>query len=334
MNGQGACILAPAATNLSPGEVAFFRQADPWGFILFARNIDTPDQVRALTASLREAVGRDAPIFIDQEGGRVQRMGPPHWRQWLPPLEEANSPLAPASFYYRAKIIAQELRAVGINANCVPCLDVATPKTHPFLRNRCLGTTADQVAQNAQGVIDGSLSEGVMPVIKHMPGHGRSLADSHNEVPRVCADRATLGASDFAVCRKFAHMRLGMTGHIIFDAIDPRPATLSPVLIDLIRQDIGFDGLLMTDDISMGALSGSIAQRSTAAIAAGCDLVLHCNGEMAEMEAVVAATGRLTDAGQTRADAALAAWNHVAPGDIDTASLVAMYEQSVKENDA
>ncbi|MEO1238645.1 MAG: glycoside hydrolase family 3 N-terminal domain-containing protein [Pseudomonadota bacterium] len=322
--------------TLSPSEVAFFRQADPWGFILFARNIDTPDQVSALTRSLRDAVGRNAPIFIDQEGGRVQRMGPPHWRQWLPPLDEATraGSHAPDAFKLRAQIIAQELCALGIDGNCVPCLDIADADTHPFLKNRCLGSNPEDVALNGAAVIDGTGLGGCLPVIKHMPGHGRATSDSHEDVPRVATSRADLDATDFVPFKQLAHTPLGMTGHIIFEAIDDQPATLSPVMINLIRQDIGFTGLLMTDDISMGALSGSVAQRSTAAIAAGCDLVLHCNGNMREMEAVVAATGRLTDAGQTRANAALATRDGSAPGEVDMAALVAAYEQLVKGFDA
>ncbi|MEL7459495.1 MAG: glycoside hydrolase family 3 N-terminal domain-containing protein [Pseudomonadota bacterium] len=327
-------MLAPAGLDLSRGEIAFFRQADPWGFILFARNIDTPDQVRALTASLREAVGRDAPIFIDQEGGRVQRMRAPHWREWVPPWDEVArtpDPDRDQILALRYRIIGAELIDLGIDGNCVPCADIQTPDTHTFLANRCLGSDAATVARFAMTVAAAAARAGVLPVIKHMPGHGRAVTDSHLEVPRVTAGKALLKRQDFAVFRDLAYEPVGMTSHVIYEAFDDRPATLSPVIIDLIRQDIGFAGLLMTDDISMGALTGSIAQRSTAAIAAGCDLVLHCNGEMAEMEAVVAATGRLTDAGQTRASAALAAQKtRAAPGDIDVAELAATYEQLVK----
>lgn len=338
MTQQGACILAPAALELSPSEVAFFRQADPWGFILFARNIDNPDQVRALTASLRDAVGRAAPIFIDQEGGRVQRMGPPHWREWLPPFDEVRRTpdlYRDQILALRYQIIGAELRDVGIDGNCVPCADIETPTTHPFLANRCLGSDRKTVSRHAVIVAAATAKAGVMPVIKHMPGHGRATVDSHEAVPRVSAGKALLKAQDFAVFKELSHEPLAMTSHVIYETFDDRPATLSPVMIDLIRQDIGFAGLLMTDDISMGALSGSIAQRSTAAIAAGCDLVLHCNGEMGEMEAVVAATGRLSDVGETRADAALAARDsRAAPGDIDVAQLAASYEQIVKGFDA
>ncbi len=335
---QGACILAPAGLSLSPQEVAFFRQADPWGFILFARNIETPPQVRTLTASLREAVGRGAPIFIDQEGGRVQRMRAPHWREWLPPLDEIRR--TPELYReqvlaLRYQVIGAELRAIGIDGNCVPCADIETPDTHPFLANRCLGSDAQTVARHAIIVAAATARAGVLPVIKHMPGHGRASSDSHEDLPRVSAGKALLRAQDFKVFSELSHEPLGMTSHLVYEAFDDAPATLSPVIIDLIRTEIGFDGLLMTDDISMGALSGSMSERSTAAIAAGCDLVLHCNGEMAEMEAVVAATGRLSDVGETRADAALAARDsRAAPGDIDVAQLAASYEQIVKGFDA
>jgi len=325
----GAYILAPLSTSLSPAEADFFRDADPWGFILFARNIETPEQVRALTAEVRAAVGRDAPVFIDQEGGRVQRMGPPHWRGWAPPLDDATRAglFAEEAMGLRYRIIAEELRAVGIDGNCIPCADLARAETHPFLRNRCLGETVETVARLAIAAAAASLAGGVLPVVKHMPGHGRAVVDSHGEVPRVSAAREALAATDFAAFAALAFLPAGMTAHVIYEALDDRPGTLSPVVIDLIRGEIGFGGLLMTDDISMGALSGSIGERSAAAIAAGCDLVLHCNGEMAEMRAVAEAAGRLGDAGATRAEAARAAIGSAAPGDIDIEALVASFEQ-------
>ncbi|MEL7025785.1 MAG: glycoside hydrolase family 3 N-terminal domain-containing protein [Pseudomonadota bacterium] len=329
---QGACILAPESTVLSPKEAAFFRQADPWGFILFARNVENPSQVRALTSSLRDAVGRDAAIFVDQEGGRVQRLGPPHWRQWVPPLHDVARAgvYAEQAMAMRYRLIAEELKACGIDGNCVPCADIATPDTHDFLKNRCFGTDPDQVVRMSIAAAGASLAGGVLPVIKHMPGHGRARVDSHGEVPRVTASRAELDSTDFAAFMYLAFQPVGMTGHVIFESIDDLPATLSPTIISLIRNDIRFDGLLMTDDISMGALSGSIAQRSQAAIAAGCDLVLHCNGDFGEMEAVVEATGRLSERAKTRAEAALAARGSAASGEFDAKAAEAMYEQIIK----
>lgn len=330
--GQGACILAPAGIHLTPSEVTFFREADPWGFILFARNIDTPDQVRKLTSGLREAVGRNATVFIDQEGGRVQRMGPPHWRQWLPPLDDVSR-VAPDQIErlvaLRYKIISAELLDIGINGNCVPCADIATPGTHPFLKNRCFGSDKDTVIKATKAVVETLLGAGVLPVIKHIPGHGRATVDSHAQVPRVKADKGTLESTDFSVFKSLAHAPAGMTCHCVYEAYDDSPATQSSVMIDLVRRSMGFEGLLMTDDISMGALSGNVAERTRAAIAAGCDLVLHCNGEMAEMVPVAEHCGALTGQAEDRAKDALSAQinRSATHGDIDVAALVAAYEQ-------
>ncbi|WP_339112204.1 glycoside hydrolase family 3 N-terminal domain-containing protein [Thioclava sp. GXIMD2076] len=301
-----ATILGLSGLTLTETERAFFREAQPWGFILFARNIDTPDQVLRLTSDLREAVGRDAPVLIDQEGGRVQRMRAPHWREWLPPLEQAAFLDPERSFWLRARIMADELRAVGVDSNCAPCCDIAGPQTHPFLRNRCMGEDAATVARNARASAMGFLAGGVLPVIKHIPGHGRATADSHKDLPLVEACAEDLIAQDFAAFQPLHDMPMAMTAHIRFAAFDDAPATQSPVMVDLIRQVIGFDGLLMSDDLSMQALSGSIRQRAEATMAAGCDITLHCNGERAEMEEAVVGAGTLSDAAKTRAAAAIA----------------------------
>lgn len=320
---QGAAILGCAGVTLGPDEAAFFREADPWGFILFARNVDTPDQLRRLTGALRDAVGRDAPILIDQEGGRVQRLRAPHWREWLAPLDQAEGSGAGAvrGFWLRARIMAAELRAVGIDVNCAPTCDIAGPDTHPFLRNRCLGTDSACVTAHARATADGLLAGGVLPVIKHMPGHGRATADSHLDLPTVTAPLEVLDQTDFAPFRALADLPMGMTAHIRFTALDAAPATQSARVIGLIRDRIGFDGLLMTDDIGMQALSGPVADRAAKSIAAGCDVVLHCNGDLAEMQAVVAAAGRLTPAAHARASAALA--RRIAPEAVDIAGLEA-----------
>lgn len=313
----GATILGCAGAVLTPDETAFFRAADPWGFILFARNVETPDQLRRLTGDLRAAVGRAAPILIDQEGGRVARLRPPHWRDWLPPLDQVAraGAAAPRSLWLRARLMAAELRAVGIDANCAPCADIAGPRTHPFLRNRCLGETAAEVARNARALAEGLLAGGVLPVVKHIPGHGRAEADSHLHLPTVTATPEDLSATDFAAFAALADLPLGMTAHIRFPAFDDAPATASARMIGLIRDVIGFQGLLMTDDISMQALAGPVGTRAAAAIAAGCDMVLHCNGEMPEMAAVVAAAGRLSPAAEARATAALACRRAPEPAD-------------------
>ena len=319
--GQGAYILGCEGQTLNAAEAAFFRQAQPWGFILFARNVDNPAQLRQLTDDLRTAVGRDAPVLIDQEGGRVQRMRAPHWREWLPPLDQVDlaGEHAARSMWLRARLIAEELMAVGIDVNCAPSGDIAGADTHVFLQNRCYGRDTDSVTKIARAVAEGLMAGGVLPVPKHIPGHGRANLDSHLSVPHVDVDQATLQAQDFAPFRALNDLSLGMTAHIIFGAIDDRPATISPPVIQMIREDIGFQGVLMTDDISMEALDGDVATRSAAAIAAGCDVVLHCNGKLTEMEQVAAAAGRMQAAAQGRADAALAARPSGQPIDIKAA---------------
>ena len=329
--GHGATILGCLGPVLAPDEAAFFRDADPWGFILFARNVETPGQLRRLTEDLRAAVGRDAPVLIDQEGGRVQRMRAPHWREWLPPLDQVAA--TPAGYerglWLRYRMIAAELRAAGIDANCAPCLDIAGPLTHPFLRNRCLGEDAATVTRAGRAVAEGLLAGGVLPVMKHMPGHGRAAVDSHHDVPRVTAPLGDLRETDFAPFRALADLPLGMTGHIVFDAVDrDNPATASAAVIRLIRGEIGFAGLLMTDDLSMQALAGGMGRRTAAAIAAGCDVALHCNGKREEMELAVAAAGRLSPAAAARADAALARRSR--PDDVDTVTLQAELEALLK----
>ncbi|MBV2360750.1 beta-hexosaminidase [Thalassococcus sp. CAU 1522] len=316
----GAAILGCAGTRLGADEKRFFARADPFGFILFARNIENVSQVANLTEELRDAVGREAPILIDQEGGRVQRYRPPLGRDWLPPLDEVarHGANAARAMRLRYRLIAHELRGMGITANCAPMLDIARPDTHAFLRNRCYADSLDRVVEIGRAVVEGLEQGGICPVVKHIPGHGRAVLDSHLSLPRIAADRATLDAADFAAFRPFAGQAMGMTAHLVFDAIDPgNPATISTAMIDLIRRDIGFGGLLMTDDISMQALSGTVSERGAAALAAGCDVVLHCNGDLAEMQALMDLVGTMSDAAQARADAVIAACPAVQPVDID-----------------
>jgi beta-N-acetylhexosaminidase len=319
--GQGAYILGCSGPRLLPEERAFFAQAQPWGFILFARNVEDPDQLRRLTADLRDSVGREAPILIDQEGGRVQRMRAPHWREWLPPLDQATlaGPDAPRAFELRFRLIAHELREAGIDVDCVPCADLARPETHAILRNRCYGSEVAPVVALSRVVAEALIAGGVLPVMKHMPGHGRAMVDSHLEPPRVTTDAATLRATDFAVFRGLNDLPMGMTSHLVFEELSDRPATIDPAMIRLIRDEIGFGGLLMTDDISMQALSGTVAERGTKALAAGCDLVLHCNGKMDEMATLPDALGPMSPAAQARADAALALRRAPNPIDIPAA---------------
>ena len=318
----GAAIVAPEGLEISDWERAYFRDFKPYGFILFARNVDNPDQVRKLCADLREAAGHDAPILVDQEGGRVQRLREPHWRQWLPPLEQMERARDPMrAMWLRYRIIASELIAVGIDANCAPCADITARLTHPFLRNRCYGGDAVTVMDASRAVADAMLAGGVLPVAKHIPGHGRATVDSHKDLPTVTAARADLDAQDFAPFKGLADLPMGMTAHIVFEDIDPdAPATTSRIMMDLIRNDIGFNGLLMTDDIGMEALSGNISQRSAASIAAGCDVILHSSGKMDEIIAVADAAGEMTPAALARGEAALEMRKTPSSVDIDALS--------------
>ena len=306
---KSATILGCLGPVLSRAEAAFFAEVAPVGFILFARNVDTPDQVRRLIGDLRDAVGWQAPIFVDQEGGRVQRLRAPHWREWLPPLDQvakAGPDRAARSMYLRSYLIGREHLALGIDSNCAPCADMARADTHPFLRNRCYGEDVETVVEISRAVAEGLSDAGVFPVMKHMPGHGLGTLDSHHELPHVTASREALDRTDFAAFRALNDLHWGMSAHLVFNRIDPdAPATLSPVMIRLIREEIGFDGLLMTDDLSMNALPGGIGERAAGAIAAGCDVALHCNGKREEMDQVVAAAEGLGEAASKRLGRAL-----------------------------
>ena len=318
--GRGAAIFGCAGATLGRDEAAFFRDYDPFGFIVFARNIETPDQLSCLTAALRDCVGRDAPILVDQEGGRVQRLRAPHWHEWTPPLDfvTAAGNNAERALYLRYQLIARELATVGIDANCAPVADLITDATHPFLKNRCYGADPESVSLMCRAVAQGLLDGGCLPVIKHMPGHGRSQVDTHHDLPRVDASRQELTDHDFAPFKALNDLPMAMTAHLVFTAYDDLPATQSPVMIDVIRTQIGFGGLLMTDDLNMQALSGDIAARTAAAMAAGCDIALHCKGDLAEMQKVAKAAGNMHDATRLRAEAALAWRKPSAKVDIST----------------
>jgi beta-N-acetylhexosaminidase len=313
-NARRALILGCEGPRLSAAERAFFRGARPCGFILFKRNCETPDQVRDLVAELRDAASLpDALILIDQEGGRVARLGPPHWRR--PPagavfdaLAGRDVEAAARAVYLNARLIAADLAALGINVDCYPSLDLRFAGTSQVIGDRSLGTAVSQVVTLGRAACNGLLDGGVLPVIKHMPGHGRAKADSHVDLPIVTTPREELEDSDFAPFRALADMPIGMTAHVRYDAIDPsQPATLSRAVIgQVIRGSIGFDGLLLCDDLSMAALTGSRAERARAALDADCDIVLHCNGVAAEMEEIVAVAPPLTDVAVRRLGAAKA----------------------------
>jgi beta-N-acetylhexosaminidase len=317
----GATILDAAGLRLSGDEKSLFRDADPFGFILFARNLDTPDQIRALCGDMREAVGREAVILIDQEGGRVQRLRPPLARDWLPPLDFVARAGAGAerAMFLRHRLIADELRRLGIDGNCAPLADLAGDQTHEFLKNRCYGSDPATVTRLARAAADGLLAGGVLPVLKHIPGHGRAGLDSHLDLPRVAASLADLDAGDFAPFRALNDLPMAMTAHVVYDAIAPEPATLSRAALDVIRKRIGFGGLVMTDDISMRALSGDPAALTRASLDAGCDVVLLCNAALDVRAAVAGAAGRMTPQAQARAEAALACRRPPLPLDIAAA---------------
>lgn len=313
----GATILDADGLRLTKDEIAFFREADPFGFILFARNIDTPDQVYGLCSEFRDAVGRDAPITIDQEGGRVQRLRGPTWREWTPPLDfvRAAGNEAERAMYIRHRLIAHELRALTIDSNCAPMVDIIVKDTHDFLRNRCYGSSPGDIGPLGRAAADGMLEGGVLPVLKHIPGHGRTDLDSHFDLPRVDVSLDTLRETDFAPFRALNDLPMGMTAHVVYQAVDEQPVTLSTDMMALVRDDIGFDGLIMTDDIGMKALSGTPGQIATRALAAGCDVILHCNAPLADRVQTANAAGQMTDAAQARAQGALEARR--TPDDID-----------------
>lgn len=314
-----ACILGVQGPDLPVDEAAFFRDAAPWGFVLFARNVDTPARLRRLTGALREAVGREAPIFVDQEGGRVQRLRAPHWFEHAPALDMATA--GPAAYALQGRMLAAELRGVGIDGNFAPCADIAWPQTHPFLRSRCMGTSAAEVARHARALADGMLAGGVLPVIKHMPGHGRATQDSHLETPLIDLPRAVLEDTDFAPFKALADLPLGMTAHVRLPFFGDRPATMNPAALEMIRHDWRFQGALMTDDIGMGALSGPVRDRAAVAIAAGCDLVLHCNDTVAGFAEAATGAGPLGGPALLRCEAALA--RRGAAESVDFAALAA-----------
>ena len=314
-----ACLLDCDGLEPTRDELALFRAVRPWGFTLFARNVCDPDQLRRLTAALRDAAGHEAPVFVDQEGGRVQRLRAPHWHEYPPMLDLA--PAGPAAFALAGRMLAAELRACGIDGNYAPCADIAWPQTHPFLRNRCMGTTAAAVAAHARALAGGLMSGGVLPVIKHLPGHGRATQDSHHETPLIDRPRSELEATDFAPFKALADLPLAMTAHVRLPFLGDAPATMNPEALAMIRGDWGFAGAIMTDDLGMKALTGPIRTRAEAAVAAGCDLALYCNGPIADREAAAIGAGALRGAALARCEAALA--RRRSPEPIDFAALAA-----------
>ncbi|WP_375780924.1 beta-N-acetylhexosaminidase [Bradyrhizobium sp. ma5] len=318
-----AFITGTSGLVLNDAEREFIRAERPWGFILFKRNIESPAQVAALVRELRSVAGMaDAPVLIDQEGGRVQRLGPPHWPVYPPgasfsALYDIDPKLGLTAARLSSRLIAADLIDVGITVDCLPLADVPVAGADAVIGNRAYGTEPDKVAAIARAVTDGLEQGGVLPVLKHIPGHGRATADSHFRLPTVDTARLELERTDFAAFRPLADLPMAMTAHVVFSALDPvHPATTSATIIEqVIRRLIGFQGLLMSDDVSMNALAGSIAERTRAIVNAGCDMVLHCNGNIDEMREVARETPELAGKAHERAKAVLAARKQPEPLD-------------------
>jgi len=330
-----ALITGCSSLEFTGDEIDFFREVDPWGLILFQRNCESPEQIKSLVSTFRSTCGRsDAPVLIDQEGGRVQRLKPPLWRQYPPArifgdMYSTDPKGAKEALYLITRLIAEDLYQLGINVDCLPVVDVPQPDADDIIGDRAYSTDAGLVAKLARCAATALLDGGVLPVLKHIPGHGRATADSHKELPTVKTDAKTLQQVDFSPFRELAHLPLAMTAHVTYEAYDTdNPATLSQAVIKgVIRKYMGYDGLIMTDDLSMKALAGTFEERTTKAFAAGCDVALHCNGDMAEMRAVAARTPKLEAKSLVRAQTALRCLNY--PQDYDRERALFIHSQLV-----
>src|SRR5258707_326170 len=318
-----AFITGVSGLELSAEEREFIRNERPWAFILFKRNIETPAQVISLVQELRKtAGGAEAAVLIDQEGGRVQRLGPPHWPLYpagavFGALYDIDPGLGLAAARLSARLIAADLTDLGVTVDCLPLADVPVPGADAVIGNRAYGTKADKVAAIGRAVTEGLEQGGILPGLKHIPGHGRATADTHFRLPVVNTSKAELERTEFAAFRPLADLPMAMTAHVVFTALDPaHPATTSATIIrQVIRGVIGFQGLLMSDDVSMNALAGSVAERTRASLAAGCDMVLHCSGVLDEMREVAANAPDLSGKALQRAQRALASRREPQPLD-------------------
>lgn len=331
MTESRALILGCSGLTLTEDEKAFYRDVKPWGFILFGRNIESHDQIRKLVDDMRETVpGRHAPVLIDQEGGRVQRIRPPLADKYpsgadLGAIYKADCEKGLRMAWAMSRLHAFDLLRLGIDVDCLPVLDVPVPGAHDVIGNRAYGHDALTVAEMGAAAAGGLKAGGMLPVMKHMPGHGRGGADSHHNLPVVDAPLDALEAQDFAPFKALKDELMAMSAHVVYAALDPdHPATTSPKVIDeVIRGTIGFDGLLMSDDVSMNALKGTIGERARDIVAGGCDIVLHCNGVMDEMTAAASEAPILSGAALKRADAVIAGF--ASPDDTDEAALRAEF---------
>jgi beta-N-acetylhexosaminidase len=330
-----AFVTGIAGLTLTADERDFLRAERPWGFILFKRNIETPAQVTALISELRKSIDvADAPVLIDQEGGRVQRFGPPHWPVYPPgaafgTLYDIDPEFGLTAARLSARLIAADLIELGVTVDCLPLADLPVAGADAVIGNRAYGTEPGKVAAIARAVTEGLQQGGVLPVLKHIPGHGRATADTHFRLPVVDTSKAELERTDFAAFRPLADLPMAMTAHVVFSALDPaQPATTSATIIQqVIRGSIGFQGLLMSDDVSMNALAGSITERTRAIVSAGCDMVLHCNGDLDEMRAVAREAPVLSGKAQDRARRALA--SRKAPKPFDRAAARAELDELI-----
>lgn len=318
-------LLGLSGPKLTDNEAAFFKDTNPWAFILFARNIETPQQVQRLTADLKDCVGRNALIFIDQEGGRVQRLRPPHWPHYRPAKDFADlyrhdPALARRAVYLNMRLIADDLYRLGITADCAPVLDIPVKGADEIISDRAYGDNPQSVIRLAHAAMAGLMNGGVATVIKHIPGHGRATVDSHKALPRIKTNNTALELSDFAPFNAFHDAPMAMTAHAVYDAVDPDlPITISKRGIsELIRGRFGFDGLLMSDDLDMKALSGSLTERTERCLAAGCDIALQCSGQLDKM--VQVALGASSLSGRALKRSQMAELSAGAPLDFDRAA--------------
>ncbi len=310
MSAPLSCIIGLSGQRLKKSESVFLRDANPWGVILFARNVENPDQLKILTSDIRDTMGRNTLIFVDQEGGRVQRLRAPHWRSFpsgddYASIYRRDQEKGLRACYLGHRLIADDLREVGITSDCAPVLDLPQPNADPIISDRALGNSVEDIVEMAHAAMAGLMSGGVAPVIKHIPGHGRATVDSHKALPKIDADRETLEATDFVPFRKLSDAPMAMTAHAVYTHSSRSAVTVSKQsLTELIRKTIGFDGLLMTDDLDMKALSGDLTLKTERALKAGCDIALQCSGRLAD--SVKVAKGAQTLSGQAYARAVIA----------------------------
>lgn len=340
---MNAAILGCSGPELSAGEFAFFRDCNPWAFILFGRNIETPDQVRKLCVDLRESVGRDALIFVDQEGGRVQRFKPPHWRKAPPAsqfgeLYKINPRAAMRATWLNYRLIAEELRSLGVTANCAPLLDIPIDGADPIISDRAFCRNADVIIKLGHACMAGLTAGGVAPVIKHLPGHGRATVDSHKELPVITESLDVLRKSDFLPFKAFTHAPMAMTAHVVLSAVDSAVVTVSKYAMKtIIREELAFDGLVMGDDLDMKALKGDLTQLTEQTLAAGCDVALQCSGHMPSMVKVAKGLKPLREKSLRRAKIAELISDPVEAFDkqaalIEYENLMMMLENSANKN--